>query len=212
MRHSRANLFVRAVLPWGPVFVTVCKIIKMSVWTGIKWSEPRWDQNSQTVVFKSFITCNMLEDTMRFSKAHLLTVGAFWTGYTNKFNTLLKWKLPVSGRLCGQGWCLHVLHRVQLQVSIPGRGCAGSGDPGPFGVSPVPLHDAPSLPLALLHRPLQDHLPLPPLQLPGELKYQQVGAGMLIQVSGVTEKPLLSYRCSHNSHLHTKHEQASQLT
>ena len=75
--------------------------------------------------------------------------------------------LPVAGWLLGPYRRPAVLHRVRLQLPVPGRRSAEATDPGSAAGAPVPPHDAPQLPLALLHRHVQTHLPLPQLPLPG---------------------------------------------
>ncbi|XP_061903107.1 uncharacterized protein LOC133650188 isoform X2 [Entelurus aequoreus] len=79
------------------------------------------------------------------------------------------------GFQAGAGGRPALLHRLQVQLPLPGRRAAGAGHPGPLGGAAVPLHDAARLPLTLLHRPLQDHLPLPLLPLSGPVRSGHAG-------------------------------------
>lgn len=118
--------------------------------------------NSKPVI----IVVYLFLETLVFFFSGCLLIHHVWVTTSCKLLS----KLLIPGWLCGHGWSPDVLHWLQLQFPIPGRCSAWSEDPGPSSVSALPLLGATSLPLTLLHWPLQDNLPISQLQLSGELK------------------------------------------
>ncbi|XP_054610246.1 uncharacterized protein LOC129168703 isoform X4 [Dunckerocampus dactyliophorus] len=103
----------------------------------------------------------------RSSSSHLSSSGCDQTvqsgggGRGRRQNSL-------PGRLAEGSRCPALLHRIQVQLSLPGCPATGFRHSGPLGGTTIPFHDAARLSLAFLYWNLQDHLPLPLLRLPSE--------------------------------------------